>query len=60
MEEDGTVVAPREGCVSRNDGGITIMFMIIVAPREGCVSRNAMATALNLVKSCRTPRGVCE
>ena len=34
------MVAPREGCVSRNANTFIITKFIFVAPREGCVSRN--------------------
>ncbi len=34
------LVAPREGCVSRNLQGLVLAYLQFVAPREGCVSRN--------------------
>ncbi len=40
------MVAPREGCVSRNFFIFLIIFTFLVAPREGCVSRNFLFAQL--------------
>ena len=44
------LVAPREGCVSRNFPEQIFYFSLSVAPREGCVSRND-APPIHLMKN---------
>ncbi len=49
------VVAPREGCVSRNFGEDIDGQKVLVAPREGCVSRNLLGNISEPLAICCTP-----
>ena len=55
-----TLVAPREGRVSRNILGIRNKWLKIVAPREGRVSRNTIRHIQEVEHIGRAPRGACE
>ena len=55
-----TLVAPREGRVSRNRCVYIRSTLEDVAPREGRVSRNGRAAPQALRAAGRAPRGACE